>query len=334
MTSPALRPRIPVYLLTGHLGSGKTTLLASWLRSPELAHCALIINEIGEVGLDQYTLYEATDTSALVANACICCTGLPGLATALADLFWARLERRIKPFRMVVIETTGLADPFPILKIFETDSLVQERYQPAGIVTTLSASTGRLTLARHPEASLQIKAADLIVLTKTDVAPLAEQDALFKVASALNTGATWANSGNASLNASAMLALLSAKISGCTEVNPTFHATVVDPLKEGHRHTHHAESFFIPTSALEKQALQRLLDQWISLSSPSLLRLKGVVELTDGSCVVVHWTTGDVQAKLSPFAIATDIVRAMRKGLTVIVEAGFDAQGVFLIDPI
>lgn len=331
MASPALRSRVPVYLLTGHLGSGKTTLLASWLKSPELADCALIINEIGEVGLDQYTLYGATETAALVANACICCTGLPGLAAALADLFWARLERKIKPFRMVVVETTGLADPFPVLKIFQTDSLLQERYQIAGVVTTLSATTGRLTLGRYPEALSQINAADLIVLTKTDVASTLKQDALYEVANALNPGATLVKSTNASLNASAMLALLSTGRSASAKEDASFPAY---PFNEKHRHSHNAESFFIPLSALNSQVLQHLLERWISLSNPLLMRLKGVVELTDGSFVVVQWALGDTRAKLLPFTLGRNLLPAIRIGLTVIVEAGFNVRGSFTIDEI
>ena len=333
MTQPALRPRIPVYLLTGHLGSGKTTLLAFWLRGPELAQSALIINEIGEVGLDQHMLYGATDTAALVANACICCTGLPGLESALAELFWARLERKIKPFLSVVVETTGLADPAPILELFQTDSLLRERYQIAGVVTTLSATAGRSTLARHPEASSQIKAADLIVLTKTDVASDVEQDALLVIANALNPHAKLAKSGKASLSASAMLAWLSAKARPIAE---QAHVSIAPSGgQEGvHRHSHNAESFFIALPELERRVLQRLLERWITQSYPVLWRLKGVVGLTDGSLVVVQWTAGDRQAALEPFEVVINAAHILRKGLTVIVEAGFDALHVFSADDI
>lgn len=333
MTQLALRPRIPVYLLTGHLGSGKTTLLASWLQGPELAQSALIINEIGEVGLDQHTLYGATDTAALVANACICCTGLPGLESALAELFWARLERKIKPFLSVVVETTGLADPAPILEIFQTDSLLRERYQIAGVVTTLSAIAGRSTLARHPEALSQIKAADLIVLTKTDIASIVEKDALLTTVNALNPRAKLANSGKASLSATDMLTLLSAKArpdAGKAQIALAASATT----EAAHRHLHNAESFFIALPALEHHVLKRLLDRWVLQSYPALWRLKGVVGLTNGSLVVVQWTAGDTQAVIEPFEIANEVSHAVCKGLTVIVEAGFNAQGIFLLDDI
>ena len=96
--------RIPVYLLTGYLGSGKTTLLASWLKESELAKTALIVNEAGEVGLDQHFLRGAVESFALLTDACVCCTGLPGLEQALTDLFWSRLHRRIDAFNAVFIE--------------------------------------------------------------------------------------------------------------------------------------------------------------------------------------------------------------------------------------
>ncbi len=329
MPQYALRPRTPVYLLTGHLGSGKTTLLSSWLKSPELQDCALIINEIGEVGLDQHILYGAADAASLVENACVCCTGLPGLADALADLFRARLERKIKPFRLVFIETTGLADPLPILKLFQTDSLLQERYQLAGIVTTLSATSGRAALEHRAEALSQVKTADLIILTKTDIANLVEQGALSDIASALNPGAALVTSSAASLNASTMLALLSSQVSGSIGQNPPFSTP---PLNKDHQHAHNAKSLFVPLGALDYHLLQRLLERWISQSKPSLIRLKGVVELTGGSAVTVQWTSGDAVAEFSSFAIAEQSADAVRKGLTAIFEADFDAAGAFTIN--
>ena len=99
--------RTPVWLLTGYLGAGKTTLLARWLREPALARAALVINEIGEVGLDDRLLDGAVDAASLLANACICCTGLPGLEQALSDLWWDALHRRRPSFDAVLIETTS-----------------------------------------------------------------------------------------------------------------------------------------------------------------------------------------------------------------------------------
>lgn len=297
-----------------------------------MAQSALIINEIGEVGLDQHTLYGATDTVTMVENACICCTGLPGLASALAELFWARLERRVKPFLSVVVETTGLADPLPILETFQVDSLLRERYQIAGVITALSATAGLSTLGRHPAALSQIRTADLIVLPKADRASAAAQDAMFAAAAAINPHARLASSGKASLNASTMLALLSAKAPAPAVHVQSCRAPFTDILNPDHRHSHDAESFFIPLPALDQHVLQRMLDRWISQSPSALLRIKGVVALMDGSLVVVHWAPGDGRADVATFGEALYASRTIRKGLTVIVEAGFDAPSTFRFD--
>lgn len=161
--------RIPVYLLTGYLGSGKTSLLKAWLAQPELKDAALVINELGEVGLDNQILSAASESAALVANACVCCTGLPGLAQALEDLFWARLERRIPRFPHLVIETTGLAEPGPVVQALNESDLLRERYRIAGVITCLSGATADAVLGQHAQARAQLAGADLLVITKTDL---------------------------------------------------------------------------------------------------------------------------------------------------------------------
>lgn len=169
MNASTLDKRIPVYLLTGYLGSGKTSLLKSWLAQAEFKDAALVINELGEVGLDNQLLNSATESTALVANACVCCTGLPGLAEALEDLFWARLERRMPRFPNLVIETTGLAEPGPVAEALISSDLLKERYRLAGVVTCLSASTADAVLKQHAEARAQLAGADVLVITKTDL---------------------------------------------------------------------------------------------------------------------------------------------------------------------
>lgn len=161
--------RIPVYLLTGYLGSGKTSLLKAWLAQLALKDAALVINELGEVGLDNQILSAASESAALVANACVCCTGLPGLAEALEDLFWARLERRIPRFPHLVIETTGLAEPGPVVQALNESDLLRERYRIAGVITCLSAATADAVLGQHAEARAQLAGADVLVITKTDL---------------------------------------------------------------------------------------------------------------------------------------------------------------------
>ena len=182
--------RIPVYLVTGFLGSGKTTLLCRWLRSAALKDAAVIVNEIGEVGYDDQIIAAASDTPSLIANACVCCTGLPGLEEALESLFWARLQRRMPAFPSVVIETTGLADPGPVIAAFEQVALLRERYRLAGVITTLSVTAAETVLAHHAEARSQIAHAHVLVITKTDLASTADADALSARLQGLNAAAT------------------------------------------------------------------------------------------------------------------------------------------------
>ena len=187
--------RIPAWLLTGYLGSGKTTLLAAWLRDPALADAALVINEIGAVGLDDRLLANAVSSASPVANACVCCTSLPGLEEALAGLFWDRLQRRRPAFGHLMIETSGRADPRNVMAAFERVPLLVERYYLAGVIATASATAGLALIETHAEARAQIASADAIIVTKTDQAA---GEPLAAALRALNPRASIALSGVAS----------------------------------------------------------------------------------------------------------------------------------------
>lgn len=331
MDSTLQRKRIPVYLLTGYLGSGKTTLLASWLKQTELSESALIINEVGEVGLDQHLLSTATEGVTLIANACVCCTGLPGLAEALADLFWARLQRKIKPFESVVIETTGLADPQPILQIFEQDSLLNERYRLAGVIVTFSAISGSRTVALHPEAMSQISTADLVIVTKTDLMPQAELAGLAASVSALNPRANLVMSGRASLTAASMLSMLASRPAQ-DQQPPALVTGSIDNEAAANSHNHpHASAhhsartaFLALPSVLKRHTLALPLGLWIRKHESHLLRLKGLVSLDDSSVVTVQWACGDAQADIAPFGRVDQLPLRAQLGLTVIAQQDFD----------
>lgn len=161
---------IPVTLLTGFLGSGKTTLLREVLRDPRFSDTAVIINEFGEVGLD-HVLVEASQEDLLeMTSGCLCCTIRGDIRRTLLSLH-ARLEAGAVPtFSRVVIETTGLADPAPVLHTLMTDPKVWPRYSLQGVITTVDAINGEATLARQIECLKQIAVADRVILTKTDLA--------------------------------------------------------------------------------------------------------------------------------------------------------------------
>lgn len=176
MSAPDLPvERLPVSLLTGFLGSGKTTLLKHLLGHPGMADTAVIINEFGEVGLDHLLVEATSEQPVLLDSGCLCCTVRGDLIDTLRRLFKQRAKGEIPAFRRVVIESTGLADPAPILHTLMSDPLVADRFRLDGVVTTVDAVNAMDQLDRQPESVKQAAVADRIVLTKTD---LATDDAL------------------------------------------------------------------------------------------------------------------------------------------------------------
>lgn len=166
----------PVNVLTGFLGSGKTTLLQRLLRSPRMAHTAVLINEFGDVGLDHLLVQKVDEAVVLLESGCICCSIRDDLSAALRDLLGRRERREIPWFDRVVIETTGLADPGPILYTLLSEPVIRHHFGPGNVITTVDVVNAGLHLSRNPEGIKQVAAADRLVLTKTDLAT-AEQTA-------------------------------------------------------------------------------------------------------------------------------------------------------------
>src|SRR5947209_598316 len=165
---------LPTTLLTGFLGSGKTTLLRRALVSPELADTAVIINEIGEIAIDHH-LVDFVEGSVLeLPGGCLCCAVREDLARTLRGLLDRRDGGEIRRFRRIVIETTGLADPAPILFTLGADPMLDHTLHLARVVTVVDAVTGLATLDRFAEAARQAAVADALVISKTDLAPFDE----------------------------------------------------------------------------------------------------------------------------------------------------------------
>ncbi len=157
-------------MLTGFLGAGKTTLLNRMLRDPALADTVVIVNEFGEIGLDHLLIETIDEDMVLLGAGCLCCTVRGDLIATLEDLLRKRDNGRIQPFRRVVIETTGLADPAPILHALIYHPYLVIRYRLQGVVTVVDAVNGASTLDNHPEAVRQVAVADHLVLGKRDLA--------------------------------------------------------------------------------------------------------------------------------------------------------------------
>ena len=157
----------PVNLITGFLGSGKTTLLQRLLADPALADTAVLINEFGEVGLDHHLLERIDETMVLLQSGCLCCTVRGELSAAIKDLHSKRERGVVPAFRRLVVESSGLADPFPILSTVQADPVLRHHFRLGNVITTVDAVNG---LGR-PESIKQVAVADRLVLTKTDLAP-------------------------------------------------------------------------------------------------------------------------------------------------------------------
>lgn len=294
---PRIEP-IPILLLTGFLGSGKTTLLARWLKAPELDGAMVIVNELGEVGLDHRLLEASADVPLLLENGCACCAAQEDLVGTLERLFWDRLHRRIQRFNWVLIETTGMADPLPVMDAIKRHALLGERYRIAGVVTALDAKRGWDRLVAFPECRNQLLAADAVILTKTD---LATADETAKARARLPDLAPHAKvmvSANGDLPAADLLGVLSA----CPDCGA--HAHGADHHGHQHHHDHasgahehehdhadtsarieaeHAEgvtSAFLPLpKPVPWGALIAALDTLMHGHADTLLRLKGLVRL-------------------------------------------------------
>ena len=170
MTTGGRPTKRPVSVVTGFLGSGKTTLLSRVLLDPSMSNTAVLVNEFGKVGLDHHLLRRADEKTVLLEHGCVCCTTRDDLVETLLALLDEEDRGEVPPLSRVVVETTGLADPAPILYTVFSHPVLQHHYRVDRVICTVDAVNGPLHLDRNPEAAKQIAAADAVVLTKTDVA--------------------------------------------------------------------------------------------------------------------------------------------------------------------
>jgi len=275
---------IPVSVITGFLGSGKTTLLARLLRDPAMSRTAVIINELGAIGLD-HELIETSDESFIrLSNGCLCCNVRSDLVLTLGDLAARRAAGTVPQFERVVVETTGLADPAPILHALMTDRDLCEVYTLDGVVATVDAVTGLATLERHAESLRQAAFADRIVLTKTDL-PGAQTAAIGARLATVNPGAPVLAVVSGAIAPSA---LFDCGLYNAAGKHPDVHTWLAHEAAAavgGHARHHHQDDIttfcVVRDAPLRAVTLALLLSALAENCGADLLRMKGIVRVTE-----------------------------------------------------
>jgi G3E family GTPase len=292
---------VPVSILTGFLGAGKTTLLNRLLKDPDLSDTAVIINEFGDVSLDHLLVEASSDGIIELSDGCLCCTVRGELVDTLADLMDRMQSGRIRPLKRVVIETTGLADPAPVLQSVIGNPILVQNYRLDGVVTVVDAVNGLSTLDNHEEAVKQVAMADRLVLSKATLASAEVIETLKGRLAALNPRAPLIDGDTA--------------IAGKAEL---FHCGLYDPATKiadvsrwlqdeahdhdhcdhdhhDHHHGHHGHhhhdanrhgsdirSFsIVHDRPIEPMALEMFIDLLRSAHGEKLLRMKAVVAMSD-----------------------------------------------------
>jgi G3E family GTPase len=273
---------VTVNLLTGFLGSGKTSLLKRLLAQPDLEDTAVLINEFGEVGLDHLLIEEVDQDVVLLKSGCVCCTIRGDLRDGLDRLFGRMLRGEVPRFSRVVIETTGLADPVPIVASFSADPALRYHFRLGNVVTVVDAVNGLENLARHPEALKQVALADRLVVSKTDLADPTAVEALCRRLAGLNpTAALHRSSEEAPAPASLLLEDAHDASAKGEEVRRWLAAAEREAAHD--HHLHHADGIATFCLTAEEPLDWAPFGLWLSMllnrHGGEILRLKGLLHV-------------------------------------------------------
>ena len=291
--------RLPVSVITGFLGSGKTTLLNRLLRDPDMSDSAVIINEWGEVGLDHLLVETLDGEVAIMASGCVCCTLRSDLETALRGLLIRRDKSEVPPFRRVLLETTGLADPAPIMQMLLNNPMVSHFLRLDAVVTTVDEVNAWRQLDEHAEAVKQVAIADRLLLTKIDLVDAASAAELEGQLSRLNPGATVMT---AAYGEVAPDRLFGAALFDPARKMPDVQAWLRPERHEHRAHAHdhdetadahHASGIRSFCLTFEDPLPWQAVSNWLMMLRQSrgedLLRVKGILHLRDEALpVAIH----------------------------------------------
>jgi len=257
--------RIPVTIVTGFLGAGKTTLIRHFRGTPEGRGTAVVVNEFGAAGIDNALLRDSADATTLIGNGCLCCVMRSDLQITLCGLVADRARGAIPDFARVVIETSGLADPSPVLQTFATDRALGDSFHIDALIAVADAAAGEATLDWSAEARKQVILADRLIVTKTDLAGDEEVAALMARLRALNPRATIAQAVNGVLDPKQFL-----------EPSATERSEFVAEAD----HSDGIASFVLrETSPLSWTPFARAMETLTALRGPDLLRVKGFLNV-------------------------------------------------------